>query len=114
MYLHYLDWLTHATKTSTTSGVRDVTGCQSWGAQLTSDGQALFPDLVNSDIDHSAGPCHNHFENYEDTGFRTLAVDYHNRAYIIINRGTIEGTHVCFAEACVCDVVDTQLFETYY
>jgi hypothetical protein len=36
--------------------------CQAEGAFLTPVGQAAFPDLVNSDIDISAGPCHSHFE----------------------------------------------------
>lgn len=89
---HSVDWLKPATRTDEyPGGVADIQGCESYDATLTADGQALFPDLSNSDINHQAGPCHNHFDNFTQAGFRTLATDYYGRSYIIINRGTIEG-----------------------
>ena len=42
-------------------GLNVVNSCEATGAMLTAAGMAAFPGLSNSDIDITAGQCHNHF-----------------------------------------------------
>lgn len=61
----------------------DFTGaCNSSGATLTAAGQAAFPGLSDSDINSSAGPCHNTFSGNLG-GLTVLARDGLQRALII-------------------------------
>ncbi len=65
-------------------GLNAVPGCNSNGATLTSAGNGAFPGLSDSDVNGSAGPCHNSFSG-NFGGLTTLAFDGATpaRSYII-------------------------------
>jgi hypothetical protein len=55
-------------------GIIPSTTCNSYGATLTTLGHTAFPSLLNSDIDSSAGPCHQSFSGVLG-GLSVLALD---------------------------------------